>query len=144
MALGRRHDRRVLSDSVEDALRAMDRAGVQRALVYSPVSSPDPVGANRRLLELLADEPRLVPQFVCSPVRDAVEASTSWGDHGTIKFLVDGAGDDRVLFGSDMPEQDARYQVGMVVTADISDDAKRKVLGLNAIEVLGLDLGGDR
>ena len=49
-----------------------------------------------------------------------------------------------MLFGSDMPEQDARYQVGMVVTADISDDAKRKVLGLNAIEVLGLDLGGDR
>ena len=71
-----------------------------------------------------------------------LEASTSWGDHGTIKFLVEGAGEDRVLFGSDMPEQDARYQVGRVATADISDEAKRKVLGLNAIEVLGLGPDG--
>ena len=71
-----------------------------------------------------------------------LEASTSWGDHGTIKFLVEGAGEDRVLFGSDMPEQDARYQVGRVATADISDEAKRKVLGLNAIEVLGLGRDG--
>ena len=73
MALGRRNDRRVLFDSVEDTLREMDRAGVERGLVYSPVSSSDPVGGNRRLLELLADEPRLVPQLVGSPVRDAVE-----------------------------------------------------------------------
>ena len=64
------------------------------------------------------------------------------GDHGTIKFLVEGAGEDRVLFGSDMPEQDARYQVGRVVTADIPDEAKRRVLGLNAIEVLGLGPDG--
>ena len=43
MALGRRHDRRVLFDSVEDALREMDRAGVDRALVYSTVAATDPV-----------------------------------------------------------------------------------------------------
>ena len=73
MALGRRHDRRVLFDTVEDALREMDRAGVERALVYSPVSSSDAVGGNRQLQNLLANEPRLVPQLVCSPVRDAVE-----------------------------------------------------------------------
>ena len=47
-----------------------------------------------------------------------------------------------MLFGSDMPEQDARYQVGRVVTADIPDEAKRRVLGLNAIEVLGLGPDG--
>ena len=47
-----------------------------------------------------------------------------------------------MLFGSDMPEQDARYQVGRVATADITDEAKRKVLGLNAIEVLGLGPDG--
>jgi predicted TIM-barrel fold metal-dependent hydrolase len=35
--------------------------------------------------------------------------------------LVEGAGEDRVLFGFDMPEQDARYEVDRVATADISD-----------------------
>ena len=69
-----------------------------------------------------------------------LEASTSYGDSDTIKTLVEGAGEDRVLYGSDMPEQDARYHVGRVLTADIRDEAKRKVLGLNAVELLGLEL----
>ena len=34
---------------------------------------------------------------------------------------IEGAGADRVLFGFDMPEQDARYEVDRVATADISD-----------------------
>ncbi len=67
-----------------------------------------------------------------------LETATSFGEHGTIEYLVEGAGEDRVLFGSDMPLLDARHQVGRVVTADISDEAKRKVLGLNAIKLLGL------
>ncbi len=68
MALGRRHDRRVLFDTVDDALREMDRAGVQRALVYSTVAASDPIGGNQRQEEVLANAPRLVPQWVCSPV----------------------------------------------------------------------------
>ena len=68
-----------------------------------------------------------------------LETCTSFGEHGTIEFLVEGAGADRVLYGSDMPLMDARFQVGRIVTADISDDAKRKVLGLNAIKLLGLE-----
>ena len=73
MALGRRHDRRVLFDSVEDALREMDRAGVERALVYSTVAATDPIGGNRWLEATLADEPRLVPQLIGSPPRDDLE-----------------------------------------------------------------------
>ena len=69
-----------------------------------------------------------------------LETATSFGDHGTIEYLVEGAGADRVLFGSDMPLMDARFQVARIVTASISDDAKRKVLGLNAIKLLGLDI----
>ena len=68
-----------------------------------------------------------------------LETCTSYGAHGTIEFLVDGAGEDRVLFGSDMPLMDARFQVGRIATADISDQAKRKILGLNAIKLLGLE-----
>ncbi len=69
-----------------------------------------------------------------------LETCTSFGDHGTIEFLVDGAGADRVLYGSDVPLMDPRHHVGRIATADISEDAKRKVLGLNAIKLLGLSL----
>ena len=67
-----------------------------------------------------------------------LEMSTSYGDCSTVEFLVEGAGADRVLFGSDMNEQDVRYQLGRIITADISEEAKRKVMGLNAVELLGL------
>ena len=58
---------------------------------------------------------------------------------GGVKYAVEGAGSDRVLFGSDMPLNDTRPQVAKVVTADIPDDAKRNVLGLNAMRLFGLD-----
>ena len=67
-----------------------------------------------------------------------LETATSFGDHGTVERLVEGAGEDRVLYGSDMMLMDARLQVGRIVTADISEEAKRKVLGLNAARLLGL------
>lgn len=67
-----------------------------------------------------------------------LETSTSFGDGRTIEYLVEGAGEDRVIFGSDMPEQDVRYQLGRVITAEISESAKRKVLGLNAMRLLNL------
>ncbi|MBM3933837.1 MAG: amidohydrolase [SAR202 cluster bacterium] len=67
-----------------------------------------------------------------------LEICTSFAEAGTIEFLVNGAGEDRVLFGSDIPLMDPRYHVGRVVTADISEAAKQKVLGLNAKKLLGL------
>ena len=67
-----------------------------------------------------------------------LETCTSYGEHGAIEFLVNGAGEDRVVFGSDVPLMDPRSQVGRIATANISDEAKKKVLGLNAIKLLGL------
>ena len=78
-------------------------------------------------------------EAACSGPNLYLETCTSMAEHGTIEFLVDGVGEDRVLYGSDMPILDARHQLGRVVTADISDEAKRKILGLNAIKLLGLD-----
>lgn len=69
-----------------------------------------------------------------------LETCTSMSQHDTIEILVAGAGEDRVLYGSDMPVMDARYHVGRVITAAISDEAKLKVLGLNAIKLLGLQI----
>ncbi len=67
-----------------------------------------------------------------------LETCTSLADHGTIERLVEGAGADRVLYGSDMPLMDARMQIGRIATANISNEAKRRVLGLNAMELLGI------
>ena len=68
-----------------------------------------------------------------------LETCGSGGAHNGVKDSVDGAGADRVLFGTDMPLLDARHQIAKVTTANISHEAKRRVLGLNAIELLGLE-----
>ena len=41
-----------------------------------------------------------------------------------------------VLFWSDVPLMDPRIRIGKIITADISDKAKRQVLGLNAAKLL--------
>ena len=69
-----------------------------------------------------------------------LETCGSLAAHGAIESSVRKAGADRVLFGSDMALLDARHQIGKVVTADISDEDKRKILGLNAIKLLGLEV----
>ena len=71
-----------------------------------------------------------------------LETCTSHGEHGTIEYLVEGAGADRVLYGSDMPLMDAPQQIGRIATADMDDAAKRRVLGLNAMELLGIGESG--
>ena len=71
IALGRRHDRRVAVDTVEDTLAAMDRAGVDRALAYSPhAANYDSREGNDLLMETIAGEPRIVPQMVGNPTWD--------------------------------------------------------------------------
>ena len=59
--------------------------------------------------------------------------------NGAVEYAVEHAGADRVLFGTDAPLFDGRHQVAKVVTANISDEDKVKILGLNAIDLLRLD-----
>ena len=58
---------------------------------------------------------------------------------GATEFNVERAGEDKVLYGSDMALMDARQQIAKVVTADIPRRAKQKILGLNAMRLLGLE-----
>lgn len=67
-----------------------------------------------------------------------LETCSTFRTPGAIEELVNGAGADRVLFGSDQPLMDPRPQLGKILTAAISDDAKRQALGANARRLLGL------
>ena len=67
-----------------------------------------------------------------------LETCSTFRTPGAIEELVDEGGADRVLFGTDMPLMDPRAQLGKIITAKISDEAKRMVLGENARRVLGI------
>ena len=71
MALGRRHDKPVNVDSVEGARSEMDRAGIQRALVYAPHAAIFDSGeGNRALIDTIRGSDAFTPQFVCNPSFD--------------------------------------------------------------------------
>ena len=61
-----------------------------------------------------------------------LETASTFRTPGVTEELVAGAGAERVVFGSDTPLMDPRPQIGKIITADISDAAKRLILGENA------------
>ena len=67
-----------------------------------------------------------------------LETASTFRTPGVTEELVAGAGAERVVFGSDTPLMDPRPQIGKIITADISDAAKRLILGENARRLLEL------
>lgn len=67
-----------------------------------------------------------------------LETCSTFRTPGVIEQLVNEAGADRVLFGSDQPLMDPRPQLGKIITANISAAAKRQILGENALRLLRL------
>jgi uncharacterized protein len=65
-----------------------------------------------------------------------LETSSTFRIPGVIEQLVNEAGADRVLYGSDLPLMDPRPQLGKIITADIPLAAKRLILGGNARRLL--------
>jgi len=57
---------------------------------------------------------------------------------GAIEIAVGAIGAERVLLGSGAPLRAIQSSVNAILTARISDDAKRQVLGRNAARILGL------
>ncbi len=55
---------------------------------------------------------------------------------GVIEYLANGAGEDRILYGSDLPMRDPRQQLGWVVFSRLPLSVKEKILGKNAREVI--------
>lgn len=56
--------------------------------------------------------------------------------NGVIEHLVRSAGEDRVIYGSDLPMRDPRQQFGWVVYAKLPVAVKKKILRENALKVL--------
>lgn len=67
-----------------------------------------------------------------------LETCSTFRTPGAIEELIAKGGEDRVLFGSDIPLMDPRSQIAKVLTAGIGAAAKRKVLGGNAARLLGI------
>jgi predicted TIM-barrel fold metal-dependent hydrolase len=55
---------------------------------------------------------------------------------GVIDYLVAQAGEDRVVYGSDLPMRDPRQQLGWVVYSRLPLAVKRKLLGENALKIM--------
>lgn len=65
-----------------------------------------------------------------------LETCSTFRTPGVIEQLVNEAGADRVLFGSDISLMDPRPQLGKIITANISEEAKRLICGGNAAQLL--------
>ena len=59
---------------------------------------------------------------------------------GLVEALVRQVGAERVMFASDMTWIDPRPQLGCILGADISPEAKAKILGENAVRLFGLQI----
>ncbi|HHV81646.1 MAG: amidohydrolase family protein [Dictyoglomi bacterium] len=60
---------------------------------------------------------------------------------GTIEYAVEKLGSERILFGSDAPGRDFSAQLGKIYGSNISEYAKRSILGENARKLLGITDG---
>lgn len=57
---------------------------------------------------------------------------------GLIEYLIQQTGPDKLMFGSDMTWIDPRTQLGMILDADVTADAKQKILAGNAARLFNL------
>jgi len=67
-----------------------------------------------------------------------VDTSGSQPFSGIIEYALEALGAERILYGSDMPIRDFSCQLGRVYGANISRQARDRILGRNAKELLSL------
>jgi predicted TIM-barrel fold metal-dependent hydrolase len=66
------------------------------------------------------------------------DLAISFAFEGNVEWLVGEMGAGKILFGTDMPFIDPRSAVARVAMAEISDDDKRAVFGLNMKKLAGI------
>ena len=65
-----------------------------------------------------------------------LELTAVFDDRGVIERFVDGAGSDRMLFGTDLPWFDPHHAVGVLMDADITDADRHNICHRNAERLL--------
>ena len=58
--------------------------------------------------------------------------------YGVLERMVEEVGASRILFGTDLPFIDPRFQLGRVLFARVADRRKRRILGENALRLFRL------
>lgn len=87
------------------------------------------VGASYEIADTAISLAKEFPNLMMEPTYTTVCA-------GVIDYLVEHAGVDRLMFGSDQPMRDPRQQLGWIVFSRLSLAQKRQVLGGNARHLL--------
>jgi len=82
-------------------------------------------GASYEVADVVIDLAKRFKNFMIEPT-----LTPSCG--GVIDYLVEGAGADRVMYGSDLPMRDPRQQLGWIVYSRLPLEQKKMVLGGNA------------
>jgi predicted TIM-barrel fold metal-dependent hydrolase len=67
-----------------------------------------------------------------------IDTASSQIDNGMLEYAVAELGPEKILFGTDMPLLDPHTQLAKVTGANISEQAKRAILGGNLVRLLGL------
>jgi uncharacterized protein len=65
-----------------------------------------------------------------------LELTAVFDDRGVIEAFVEGAGSDRMLFGTDLPWFDPHHALGVLMNADITDDDRHNICHRNAERLL--------
>lgn len=59
---------------------------------------------------------------------------------GNLDYFIQRVGEDRILYGSDMPMANPAYRLGQVVGTRVPDGTMRKILGENLARMLGITI----
>jgi len=67
-----------------------------------------------------------------------LDTAVHYNQYQVLKTAVEKLGSERILFGSDFPEMNLGAELAKIVYAQISDRDKKRILGENAAELLGI------
>jgi predicted TIM-barrel fold metal-dependent hydrolase len=67
-----------------------------------------------------------------------LELTAAYSVRGSIEAMVEGAGSEKITFGTDLPWFDPHYGIGCVLFARITDQDRHNILHGNAERIFGI------
>ncbi|MGD9497255.1 MAG: amidohydrolase family protein [Armatimonadota bacterium] len=69
-----------------------------------------------------------------------LELTAAYSVRGALEIMIEHAGSEKILFGTDHPWFDPRYGIGCILSAYMTDEDRRNILYRNAQRLFGLPL----